>query len=444
MKSRSIWMLGATAIVVLGAASSPRWLPLLHKPAATADAKADGKADAKDVAGKDGGKDAGKDGKDGKGKNGQRGPGGPLKVFTVAIKTQPLTETLAATGSLLADEGVELQAETNGKIVAIGFREGARVSRGQLLVKLNDSDLKAQRSLAMHNLELAQIREKRIQQLVQEGVVTQSDYDTAVHDVAVQQDQIAVIDAQIAKTEVRAPFDGIVGLRYVSEGSYVNATTRVATLQRIDRLKINFTVPEKYAGRIRVGAPVSFTVVGGSRHYSGEIYAYDPRIDATTRTVVIRATCPNPDGKLLPGAYANVEMKLDEIHDAILVPAEAVIPGLVEKNVFVLIDGKAQRQAVEIGTRTETQVQILSGLKPGDKLIVSALQQMRAGLAVADGGEPSPIGGDSGAGKSRRASAEDGSAPAGDGAGKPKRAASDEPGAPSPDAPAKPLQGARS
>ncbi|MDP3293947.1 MAG: efflux RND transporter periplasmic adaptor subunit [Nevskia sp.] len=372
MKTPFKLLIGTLVVATFAGLTAPRWLPLLHGSKKPADVAVAGEA---------------RKSGEGKTKGEAKSEGGgraPQKVAILLIKPEPFTETLSATGSLLADEGVELQAEINGKIAAIRFREGSKVSRGELLVKLNDADLRAQRELAKHNLELAQLREKRVGQLVKEGIVTESDYDTAKYEVAARIDQISIIDAQIEKTEVRAPFDGVVGLRYVSEGSYVNATTRVATLQQIDRLKVNFSVPEKYAGRIKVGSAIRFAIVGSDRRFSGSIYAFDPRIDAGTRTVVIRATCANPDGVLLPGAFANVELELAKLDAAILVPAEAVIPGVSEKNVFVLVDGKAERRAVEIGTRTTNQVQILSGLAAGDRLIVSGLQQMRPGLAVAD------------------------------------------------------------
>jgi membrane fusion protein (multidrug efflux system) len=156
----------------------------------------------------------------------------------------------------------------------------------------------------------------------------------------------------------------------------------VATLQRLDRLKIDFSIPEKYAGRIKPGMPITFTVAGGEQKFNGQIYAFDPRIDAGTRSVLLRALCPNPDGRLLPGAFANVELALTQTNDAILIPSEAVIPGITDKNVFVINDGKATRRIVETGTRTASQVQILSGLKVGDVLITSGLQQMRDGLSV--------------------------------------------------------------
>jgi membrane fusion protein (multidrug efflux system) len=308
--------------------------------------------------------------------------GSSLRVSTVVIAGEPFSEVLTSTGSLRAEESVELQAEINGKVVAINFTEGSHVEENQLLVKLNDADLRATRQRALQRKSLATLREQRLAKLVKDGITRQEDYDTAWNELQVQLAEIELAEAQIAKTEIRAPFSGFVGLRYVSEGAFVNAATRVATLQRLDRLKIDFSIPEKYAGRIKSGMPITFTVAGGERKFQGEIYAFDPRIDASTRSVLLRAVCPNPEGRLLPGAFANVELALAQTNDAILVPAEAVVPGITDKNVFVLHDGKASRRVVETGTRTASQVQILSGLKAGDVLITSGLQQMRDGLAV--------------------------------------------------------------
>lgn len=316
-------------------------------------------------------------------KDGRSGDGAPLMVATYTVSPAVFAETVTSTGTLRADEGVELQAETNGKIVAINFTEGTRVKRDELLVKLNDADLRATLQRATYRKQLAQLREKRLRQLLGQNVVTQNDYDTALSDVNVQDAEIALAQAEIGKTEIRAPFDGVVGLRYVSVGSYVNATSRIATIQYLDKLKIDFAVPEKYTGRIKVGSPVLFSVAGGKEKIKGEIYAFDPRIDSSTRTLSIRALCRNTEGRLLPGAFANVEMTLTELSAALLIPSEAVIPGVDQKNVFVIRDGKAERRAVETGTRMASTVHILAGLLPGDVVITSGLQQLRAGQAVA-------------------------------------------------------------
>jgi membrane fusion protein (multidrug efflux system) len=352
-----VW--AVVALLLVGGIAAPKVLPHLH--ASTSGKSGEGKA--------------------GEGKKGG-GNRAPLKVTAFTVHAGKLAEVVTSTGTLIAEEGVELQAETNGKVIAIHFTEGGRVKQGQLLIKLNDADLVATRERAKYRKQLGVLRERRIAQLLKQGVARQEEYDTALNELNVQEAEIELTEAQIAKTEIRAPFDGVVGLRYVSEGAFVNAATRIATLQRLDRLKVDFSVPEKYATRVRLGSAIGFTVAGGGGSFKGQIYAFDPRIDTATRTVQIRAVCPNPDGVLLPGAFASVTVTLGQLDDALLVPAVAVIPGLNEKNVFVVSNGKAERRSVETGTRMQSTVHILSGLKPGDTVITSGLQQLRVGQEV--------------------------------------------------------------
>jgi membrane fusion protein, multidrug efflux system len=367
---KTLWSLACVAVAA--GVIAPKVIPRSsiaaeQKPSGQAGDKANGKADAA---------------------RSDRGAGNALAVATFVVKPEPFAEKLRATGTLRADEAVELQAETTGKIVSINFTEGAHVRAGTLLVKLNDADLRATLSRAQYRKQLAMLREKRIAQLLKQGVARLEEYDTALAELNVQDADIALTLAQIAKTEIRAPFDGIVGLRYVSDGAFITAATRVATLQRLDRLKIDFSLPEKYAGRIKARSPLTFSVAGGDRRFKGEIYAQDPRIDAATRTVLVRAWCENPGARLLPGASASVELVLAELEEAILVPSVAVIPGLNELNVYVVgEDHKAERRAVEAGTRLESTVHIVSGLKKGDVVITSGLQQMRPGQLI------KPIGG---------------------------------------------------
>lgn len=305
-----------------------------------------------------------------------------VRVTVVQVTPQRLAEKIVATGSLRAEEGVELQAEITGKIVAMGFKEGAQVQRGDLLVKLNDADLKAELTRAVFRRDLAEIKERRLAKLLESQSVRQEDYDIAVSDLNVQRAEVALVEATVNKTEIRAPFDGVVGLRFVSEGAFVNAASRIATLQSLGRVKVDFSVPEKYGPRIKNGTTISFTVAGLDRKFRGEVYASDPRIDPATRTLLLRAICPNNDGQLLPGTFASVELTLSEINDAILVPSVAVVPGVSEKYVFVIKEGKAVRKTVQVGTRTETSVQVIDGLQLGDVVIISGIQQLRDGLAV--------------------------------------------------------------
>lgn len=301
----------------------------------------------------------------------------PVRVSAVLVSAAPLAEVVATTGTLLAEEAIELQAETGGRIASIAFAEGTRVERGDLLVKLDDTELKARRAAAGIELALADKRERRAAELLAQGFVRADEYDAALNAVEMQRAQIALIEAQIAKTEIRAPFDGIAGLRHVSEGSVVGAATHIATLQQIDRLKVEFAVPEKYAARIEVGSPVSFTVAGQEQQFAGHVYARDPRVDPATRTLLLRALCPNPGGVLLPGSFANVRLTVTETADALLIPAAALIPDMDAAYVFVLGDGRAERRRVETGVRTDSRIQILAGLEPGDIVITSGLQQIR-------------------------------------------------------------------
>jgi membrane fusion protein (multidrug efflux system) len=305
-----------------------------------------------------------------------------LAVATYTVVASPLVESITSTGSLLAAESVTLQAEAAGRVTRIHFEEGSKVRKGDLLIKLNDLELQAMRDRARYKRELAVIRERRIQQLIGKGVARQEEFDTASNERKILDAELALVEAQIEKTEITAPFAGIVGLRYVSEGAFITPATAVATLQRTSDLKIEFSLPEQYAARVRIGMPLQFTVSGDGQKHDGKVYAVDTQIDTRTRTVSVRARCPNSSGRLLPGNFATVEMQLSTLVDALVIPATAILMGTVEKSVFVIEDGKARRRAVTTGLRLEDRVQILSGLKPGEIVVTSGLQQVRDGSPV--------------------------------------------------------------
>lgn len=308
--------------------------------------------------------------------------GRALRVDALVVEPEPLAEVVRTTGTLLAAEAVELRPETGGRIASIHFEEGRAVRAGDLLVKLHDADLRARLLAATGELELARRRERRAAELVAQNFVRQDEHDTAASRVQILEAEIALIEAQIAKSEIRAPFAGTVGLRHVSEGAVVDASTRIATVQRIDMLKIEFAVPERYARRVRVGSPIVFAVAGSGERYEGRVYAFDPHIDAATRTLAIRAVTPNPTGELMPGAFASIELMLEQTADALMIPSVALVPELESPYVFVLVDGRAEQRRIVTGVRTESRVQVLSGLRPGDVVITTGLQQLRAGDRV--------------------------------------------------------------
>lgn len=304
----------------------------------------------------------------------------PVRIMTV--KEQPMQETIMATGTLRADESVEVRAEISGKLMKIHFQEGSAVRAGELLVSINDAELRASLQRAVYRRELADLKTSRLSTLRNLGGVTQQDFDIAVSELNVLTAEVAVIEAQLAHTEIRAPFDGVVGLRSVSEGAFVTPATRIATFQRLDRLKVDFSVPERYAPAISLDNEVTITVAGSNQPLVGRIYAIEPLVDAATRTMQIRAICSNPSGRQFAGGFVSVKLNLASIPAAILVPSLAVAPGAADQSVFVVENGQARRRVVRTGTRSDSAVQIIEGLSPGDLVIVSGLQQIRPGQAV--------------------------------------------------------------
>ncbi len=305
-----------------------------------------------------------------------------LKVTVHSLVPRSLTERLRTTGTLRADEQVEVTSEVSGKVREILFEEGSRVEAGAVLVKIDDSELQAERARTVHQLELAESREARQRELLASGVLAQEAYDSALAQLNVLRSQLALVEARLLKTEIRAPFAGTLGLRYVSLGTYLSPQTRIASLQSIDPIKIDFSVPEKYAGLLGAGSRILFRVAGSEEDLEGTVYAVEPGIDAETRSLLLRAMSPNPAGKLLPGAFADVEIVMRTIDDALAVPSLAIIPELGGKKVFVVEDGLAQPRQVTTGMRSVEWVEVTSGLRPGDQVIVSGIQSLRPGLEV--------------------------------------------------------------
>lgn len=314
------------------------------------------------------------------GGEGSRG-GAPITVDTVEVKAQRLADAIDTTGELKANEEIELRSEASGRVVSLNFREGQEVEAQALLVKINDADLQAELRRAEVRRALAWQREQRVKKLLDAKTVSQEVFDEAIGERQIVDAEIELLQARIQKTEIRAPFAGRIGLRSISEGGYVTAQTPIATLQDLDPIKLDFQTPEKYVGKIAPGMRIEFSVAGDSTTYAGEVYAVEPRIDPTSRSLRVRARAPNPGHRLFPGAFAKVRANLGET-DALLVPTTALVPGLETNTVFIFENGKAAARQVQIGRRTDQEIQILEGLKPGDRVIVSGLQQIRPGTAV--------------------------------------------------------------
>jgi len=305
-----------------------------------------------------------------------------LPVEAVVLKPEKLSNTIRSTGTVLANEEVELRSEIAGKISRIFFVEGTPVRRGEVLVKIDDSELQAELLKLKSQERLATDKEQRRKELLSKQLISSEDYETALNELNSTRAEIKLTEARTAKTELRAPFDGVVGLRYVSEGSYVSSDSRIATLQNIEHVKVDFSVPEKYATAVRKGQSIKFRTGLSSQAFTGTIYAIEPKIDPVTRTVQLRAMCPNPDRGILPGSFAEVELILQEFREALMIPTEALVPELLGQKVFLYRDGLAEPASVEIGLRTETSLQVTSGLSPGDTVITSGILQLAEGMPV--------------------------------------------------------------
>ena len=303
-----------------------------------------------------------------------------LNVNAKVIKPQSLTDEFTTTGVLLPDEEVDLSFETSGKIVEINFEEGTAVKKGQLLAKVNDRQLQAQLQRLISQLKLAEDRVFRQDALLKRDAVSKEAYEQVKTDLATLNADIEIINIEL--TELRAPFDGVIGLRQVSIGTYASPTTVVAKLTKIAPLKVEFSVPERYAKQIKKGTNLNFSVEGTLDAFGAQVYAVESAIDPNLHQFTARALYPNVNRTLLPGRYASVLLKKDEIPNAIAIPTEAIVPEMGKDKVYLYKSGKAEPVDIITGIRTASEVQVIRGLHVGDTIITSGTLQLRTGLAV--------------------------------------------------------------
>jgi membrane fusion protein, multidrug efflux system len=312
----------------------------------------------------------------------QRQSPAALPVNIKVLRTERILDMLTLSGSLEADETVDLSSEIAGKVQQIHFREGSYVKQGQMMVKLNDDELQAELDRTTYQRKLAEQQEKRRKQLLEKGGLSQEEYDQALTELNTLQAEIDLLKVRIAKTSIRAPFSGEVGFRYVSEGSYLSPGTRVAQLVKTQPIKISFTVPERYSLKMKPGLPVTFGVEGLDDTLQAKVYAKAPNIDPETRTLEVKAQAANPGGRLSPGAFATLTVQLEEYPDAIMIPNRAVMPELNRQLVYQYRAGTAIATEIKTGLRRADRVQVVAGLEPGDTIITSGLIQMREGMSV--------------------------------------------------------------
>ncbi|MDP1622872.1 MAG: efflux RND transporter periplasmic adaptor subunit [Bacteroidales bacterium] len=317
----------------------------------------------------------------------QKGPAGNvgLKAITVGgviITPRILENIIPATGNVIANEEIEIRSEVSGRIMAINFDEGSFVNKGSLLLKIDDRELQAQMKKLQVDEKQAKDDLYRKEKLLELKAVSQEEYDKAFNTLGIITAQLELVRAQISKTEIYAPFSGQIGLRQVSPGGFVSSTTMIARLQQTNPVKVDFAIPEKYRRNVEKGTLIKFRVEGIDSSLQGKIYAIEPKIDPATRNVSIRASCPNPEGILIPGSFARVEIMIDNIQNALIIPSEAIIPMMDGEKVFLCKNGNAISQVIKTGIRTEREVEVTEGLKPGDTMITTGLLQLRENTGV--------------------------------------------------------------
>jgi membrane fusion protein (multidrug efflux system) len=317
---------------------------------------------------------------------GEKGPGGPVPsviVEAVTATTAPMPQTITAVGSLRSDESVTVRPEVAGRVIAIGFQEGRPVVKGATLVKLDPAVNEAEAQQAKANLTLAKAKYERAIDLQKQGFISGQARDEAENNLRLAEAATALSAARLAKTEIRAPFSGVIGLRSVSVGDYVKEGQDMVNLESIDPLKVDFRVPEVYLKQVQVGQTlqVSLDALPG-RSYEGSVFAINPLVDAAGRAIVIRAQVRNADTALRPGMFARVRLLTKAERDALVLPEQALVPQGEDQYVFRVLDGKAARTKVELGQRRDGRVEVLKGVAPGETIVTAGQLKLRDGVSV--------------------------------------------------------------
>lgn len=308
-------------------------------------------------------------------------PGVVVEATRVAVVKMP--QALSAVGSLRSDETVILRPEVAGRVAQILFKEGERVAKDAVLVKLDDSVQKADADRARANFTLSKTKHERAVDLRNKGFVSTQALDESENAVKVAKADAELMEARLSKTTIRAPFAGTIGLRQVSVGDYVKEGQDLVNLESLDPLKVDFRVPENALSLVRDNQTLQIMLDAlPDSAYDGRVVAINPLIDANGRSIVIRAQVPNRDGRLRPGMFARVRLFTSDLRESLVVPEESLFPVGDDKYVYKVVDNKALRQKIEIGTRRDGRVEVVSGLAPADMVVTAGVIKLRDGMAV--------------------------------------------------------------
>lgn len=296
----------------------------------------------------------------------------PTIVDVMIAQPTSISDTIEANGTVIANETVELHPQVTGRLIYLNVPEGKKVQQGTVLARVYDADLRAQIQKSTVQLKLAEANEQRLNKLLDIQGVNQADYDAVVNQVGSLQADIAYTNALIDKTVIRAPFNGIIGLRQVSPGAFVTESTVIATLQQTTRTKIDFTLPEEYSNIITVGNKINVEIdkARGAKN-KATIIAVEPQVNLQTRNLVVRALLD--EGSSNPGAFVKVYVVSNNNKNAILVPTNAIIPGDQSNQLIVVKSGKAKMTDVQTGSRQASTAEITSGLTQGDTVVVTGV-----------------------------------------------------------------------
>ena len=301
------------------------------------------------------------------------------KVDAFVVEPSLLIDEITVSGSLLSYEEVELKNEVAGRVIKINLSEGKFVKKGTLLVKLFDDDLQAGLKKLQTQLAIQEQIYQRQSELLKANGISQNDYDQTGLQINSIKADIEVQTVLIRKTEVLAPFDGVIGLRNISVGAEVTPSTLLATIRSENKLKLDFSVPEKYSSEIKTGMKVKFTMSNDEKQHDATVMATEEGIDASTRNLKVRALVDNESDHILPGAFTDVILRLNEKKNALLIPTQAVIPQEENKNVIVAKKGKAHFVTVETGIRKASEIEITRGIQPGDTVIINGILFLKEG-----------------------------------------------------------------
>ena len=313
---------------------------------------------------------------------GPRGEQQSLKTSVYIVKTMAVSDNITLPGTILANEVTDIYPEISGRLTYLNVAEGRNVSQGTLIGRIYDGDLQAQLKKLQVQLSMAKRTTERYAELRKIDGVSKQEYDIQALDVNNIQADIAIVQSNIRRTRITAPFSGTLGLRNVSQGAYVSPSTIITTIRQNSRLKIDFNVPETYAAKIKPGQVIDFTIDGNNKTYTAKIIASEMGLTTDTRSLLARAEIISKDKELLPGLFVKVNTSFDPDPNAIMVPSNAIISGAREKQVGIAREGKVVMTTVTTGIRDSANVEIISGLRVGDTVITSALMNLKEGMPV--------------------------------------------------------------